>query len=120
MESRTAALLTDQNARLDPFIHRPPKLRRQQIQSPESKSRSRKSTTPKTEGIAISVSQYALACPTTCVCSYHMQVKVPAPAFVNRILGQLFVGAAGIPFLSTKYNSQACKSSRAPRVTMEY
>ncbi len=120
IESTTTALLTDQNARLDPLIRRPPRRRRQQDQSSNSKSSSHKTTAHKPEGIAIKVSQYATACPTTCVCSCHMQAKAPAPAFINRVLGQVFVGAAGIPFLSTKCDYQACKSSRAPRVKLEY
>ena len=119
IKTTTTELLTDQNARLDPLIRRPPKVRRQ-VQSQNSKSPQRKDTTPKTEGVAINVSQYASACPTTCVCSCHAQAKAPAPAFLNRVLGQLFIGAAGIPVLSTKCDYQACKSSRAPRVSVEY
>lgn len=119
IETTTTELLADQNARLDPLIRRPPKVHRQP-RSQNSKSLKRKNTTSKTEGVAINVSQYAPACPTTCVCSCHTQVKAPAPACINRVLGQLFVGAAGVPFLSTKCDYQACKSSLAPRVTVEY
>lgn len=105
IETHTTALLTNQDARLDP---------------PNSKSRPHKNTTSQTEGMAINGTQYASACPMTCVCSCHRQAKAPAPAFINRVLGQLFVGAAGIPLLSTKCDYHACKSSRAPRVTVEY
>lgn len=119
IETTTTELLADQNARLDPLIRRPPKVRRQP-RSQNSKSLQRKNTTSKTEGVAINVSQYAPACPTTCVCSCHTQVKAPAPAFINRVLGQLFVGTAGVPFLSTKCDYHVCKSSLAPRVTVEY
>lgn len=118
IETTTTELLTDQNARLDPLIRRPPKVRRQ-ARSQNSKSQ-RQNTTPKTEGVAINVRQYASACPTTCVCSCHTQAKAPAPAFINRVLGQLFVGTAGIPILSAKCDYQACKSSRAPQVSVEY
>ena len=58
MESTTTALLTDQNARLDPLIRRPPRLRRQQIQSPTSptsKASPRKKTVPQASGVAINV-----------------------------------------------------------------
>lgn len=123
IESTNTALLTDQNARLDPLIRRPPRLRRRQIQSPTSptsKANPCKKTIPQANGVAINVNQYASVCPSTCVCACHMQSKAPAPAFVNRILGHLFVGAAGVPFLSTKCDFHACKSSRAPRVTVEY
>ena len=114
IETTTTELLKDQNARLDPLIRRPPKIRRQ------AQSQQRKNSTPKTEGVAIHVSQYASACPTTCVCSCHTHAKAPAPAFINRVLGQLFVGTAGVPLLSTKCDYQACKSSQAPRVSVEY
>lgn len=119
LEATTTELLTDQNARLDPLIRRPPKVRRQ-AQSQKSNSWQRKNTATKTEGIAINVSQYASVCPTACICSCHTQAKAPAPAFINRVLGQLFVGTAGVPFLSTKCDYQVCKSSRAPRVSVEY
>jgi len=119
IETTTTELLTDQNAKLDPLIRRPPKVRRQ-VQSQNSKSRQRKNSTPKTEGVAINVSQYASACPTTCVCSCHIQAKAPAPNFVGRVLGQLFVGLAGVPFLSAKCDYQMCKSFRAPRMSVEY
>lgn len=123
IESTTTALLDDQNARLDPLIRRPPRLRRQQIQSPTSptsKASPRKKTNPQANGLAINVNQYASVCPSTCVCACHTRCKAPASAFVNRVLGHLFVGAAGIPFLSTKCDFHACASSRAPRVTVEY
>ena len=123
IESNTTALLTDQNARLDPLIRHPPRLRRRQIQVPSlptSKASPRKKTVSQANGVAINVNQYASVCSSTCVCACHMQSKAPAPAFVTRVLGHLFVGAAGMPFLSTKCDFHACKSSRAPRVTVEY
>ncbi|XMA09114.1 hypothetical protein WAI453_001905 [Rhynchosporium graminicola] len=49
-----------------------------------------------------------------------MPAKAPAPAFLSRILGQLFVGAAGVPVLGRKCDSQTCKSSQLPRVMVEY
>ena len=119
IETTTTELLTDQNARLDPLIRRPPKVRRQAL-SQNTKSQQRKKATSKTKGVAINVGQYAPACPTTCVCSCHTRVKTPAPAFIDRVLGRLFVRTAGIPFLSTKCDYHACKSSQAPRVTVEY
>ncbi|KAL9619064.1 MAG: hypothetical protein Q9160_006319 [Pyrenula sp. 1 TL-2023] len=118
IEAVTSELLEDQNARLDPLIRRPAPRRRPAL--PKSKSQQRKNTAAKAEGLAISVSQYASACPPTCACSCHSQVKAPAPAFINRVLGHLFVGAAGIPLLSQKCDHQACKSARAPRVSVEY
>ncbi|KAL8726875.1 MAG: hypothetical protein Q9166_006427 [cf. Caloplaca sp. 2 TL-2023] len=115
----TTELLTDQNARLAPLIRPPPKPR--QVQPWNSKSpQRRKHTTSKPEGVAINVRQYASACPTICICSCHTQSKLPAPAFINRVLGQLFVGTAGIPILSTTCDYNACNSSQAPRVSVEY
>ena len=119
IEANTVELLSDQNARLDPLIRRPPKKCRQ-AQSRNQKVLTRKTKTPQGEGVAINVCRYALACPTTCVCSCHTKAKAPASALINRVLGQLFVGAAGIPFLSTECDYQACKSSQAPRVSVEY
>lgn len=118
IEAATSELLRDQNARLDPLIRRPP---RQWPTRPQKlKSKQPKNTNPKTEGVAINISQYASICQPTCVCSCHSQVRAPAPAFINRVLGQLFVGTAGIPLLSQKCDYQACKSSQAPQVSVEY
>lgn len=119
IETATTKLLADQNTRLDPVIRRPPKIRRQ-AQSQSSKPRLRKNNTPKVEGVAINVSQHASVCPTTCVCSCHMQTIAPVPAFLNRVLGHLFVGAAGVPIISTKCDYHACKSTLAPRFSVEY
>ncbi|KAL9627831.1 MAG: hypothetical protein Q9204_006302 [Flavoplaca sp. TL-2023a] len=119
IESTTTALLADQNARLDPLIRRPPPRRLVRPQDSKLPQR-RKHTTPKPEVVAINVRRYASVCTTTCICSCHTQSKAPAPAFINRVLGHLFVGTAGIPILSTKCDYNACKSSQAPRMSMEY
>ena len=85
-----------------------------------SKSQSCKNNTPKIDGVAINVSQFALACPKTCVCSCHMQTKALVPAFLNRVLGQLFAGTAGVPVISIKCSYHACKSTLMPQLSVEY
>ena len=119
IETATAQLLADQNIRLDPIIRRPPKIRRQ-AQSQSSKPRQPRNKPLKIEGVAINVSQYASACQTTCVCSCHRQTKALMPAFLNHVLGHLFMGTAGVPILSTKCDYHACKSTSVPRFSVEY
>lgn len=103
IETTTTELLTGQNARLDPLIRRSPKVSYFHKCGLRTQNHGRARTlSPKPKALRSTVSQYASACPTTCVCSCHTQVKAPAPApaFVNRVLGQLFVGTAGVPFLN--------------------
>lgn len=119
IQAATIKLLAYQDTRLDAVIRRPPKLRRH-AQSQSSKSRQRKINAHKIEGLTINVSQYASACSKACVCSCHMQMKAPMPAILNRVLGHLFVGTAGLPIIGTKCDYHACKSTIAPRLSVEY
>lgn len=69
IETKTVELLADQDNRLDPLID----------------------TNRQADGVAIQVAQYASNCQLTCACSCHMRTKSRPPAFINRVLGQLFV-----------------------------
>ncbi|CZT47714.1 related to ankyrin [Rhynchosporium secalis] len=123
LEANTAELLTDQDSRLDPLVRRPPPNRRRPNRPramPNSVPGKNSGSGSGTQGVAIQVAQYTSACQSSCVCACHMPAKAPAPAFLSRILGQLFVGAAGVPVLGRKCDSQTCKSSQLPRVMVEY
>ncbi len=49
-----------------------------------------------------------------------MRVKTPTSAFINCVLGQLFVRTVEIQFLSTKCDYYICKSSQVLQMTVEY
>ena len=93
-----------------PAIHRRP-----------SPSR-RKSSTPSTqsEGFGVRVIPHAVACRHGCCCACHSQQKVSSPRIFDRVLGRLFIGYAGVPYLSPKCDNATCEKSRASKFSVEY
>lgn len=77
-------------------------------------------TTTRSEGMGVRVTPFVVTCRAGCPCACHLQQKSSSPALLNRVLGRLFVGYAGLPLFSPKCNSSACKSSRASQVSLEY
>ncbi|KAL6900449.1 ankyrin repeat-containing protein [Trichoderma evansii] len=43
-----------------------------------------------------------------------------SPAFLNNLLGRLFVGYAGMPAMSPKCDNQECQGSRSSKISLEY
>lgn len=76
--------------------------------------------TPRVEGMGIRVSPYTVACRSGCTCECHLQQKSKSPAFLNRFLGQLFVGYAGLPVLSSKCNLASCQKPQSSNLSLEY
>lgn len=72
------------------------------------------------EGVRVRLNQYALTCHTGCKCVCHSSSKVATPQFLDRVLGQLFVGYAGLPLLSAKCDIQDCAKRESARVSVEY
>lgn len=54
------------------------------------------------EAVGVRLTQYASICHAGCICACHPQTKSSTPGFMDRVLGQLFVGYAGMPLLSQK------------------
>ncbi|EER25757.1 ankyrin repeat containing protein [Coccidioides posadasii C735 delta SOWgp] len=77
-------------------------------------------TTPNSEGLAVRVSPYVVSCRSDCRCSCHKQQKSSTPALLNRVFGQLFIGYAGLPFVSPKCDIESCRKSQASQVSLEY
>jgi ankyrin repeat protein len=86
--------------------------------SPSTKQYSTNCT--RSEGLGVRVTPYTVACRSGCPCNCHLQQKSSSPALFNRVLGQLFVGYAGLPVLSPKCDNDACQKSRASQISMEY
>ncbi|CAG8018580.1 unnamed protein product [Penicillium salamii] len=92
---------------------------RRQRPSPSIK-KERQPATIRSEGVGIRVTPFAVTCRTGCPCSCHVQQKTTSPALLNRVLGRLFVGYAGLPLFSPKCDLEACRKSRASQVSLEY
>ncbi len=74
----------------------------------------------RSEGLGIRVTPCIGACRSGCPCTCHLQQKSTTPAILNRVLGQLFVGYAGLPALSPKCSIEGCQKSRASQISLEY
>ncbi|KAI9772906.1 MAG: hypothetical protein M1840_008788 [Geoglossum simile] len=74
----------------------------------------------RSEGVGVRVTQFAIACRPGCPCACHSQGRSVTPALIDRVLGRLFVGYAGLPFLSPKCDSDACEKAQIPHVSLEY
>ncbi|KAM7200723.1 ankyrin repeat protein [Naviculisporaceae sp. PSN 640] len=59
-------------------------------------------------------------CRVSCTCACHRTPKTATPSRLSRVVGQLFVGYAGIPVLSTKCDSSTCINARRSQLYVEY
>ncbi|KAJ5381152.1 ankyrin repeat containing protein [Penicillium cataractarum] len=71
------------------------------------------------ESVRVRVNQYTFKCQSGCTCACHKQTKTNA-SFMNRVLGQIFVGYAGLPMVSPKCDSSECEKSQTPFISFEY
>ncbi|KAJ8131757.1 hypothetical protein O1611_g1873 [Lasiodiplodia mahajangana] len=55
-----------------------------------------------------------------CRCACHQHTECASPAALDRIVGQVFVGYSGIPFLRPTCDDRMCERPLAPRVNFEY
>ncbi|KAF2106429.1 hypothetical protein BDV96DRAFT_590919 [Lophiotrema nucula] len=76
--------------------------------------------TQHSDGFSIRVVPFATTCRTGCACVCHSQQKAASPRMLNRVLGQLFIGYTGLPYLSPKCDNHVCAKSRASKVSIEY
>ena len=75
---------------------------------------------PHSEGLRIRLRRRISNCPVGCNCICHVARKASTPAIVDRIIGQLFVGYAGMPFLTAKCDAEGCRKSQSPWISLEY
>ena len=116
MRSQAEQVHTSQSKQLG-SIYEPPTYRRRRLSQKTSEPAN--ADTP-SETIGIGVTQYTSSCTTGCRCVCHKRGKTATPQFVNRVLGQLFVGYTGMPLLSPKCDSDTCKKAQTPNVSLEY
>lgn len=75
---------------------------------------------PRGEAVGIRLRQYVTVCRPGCPCACHSQTKKKTPGFVDRLLGQLFIGYAGLPFLNAPCDTDACDKPQASHASFEY
>ncbi|KAF2838004.1 hypothetical protein M501DRAFT_163004 [Patellaria atrata CBS 101060] len=75
----------------------------------------------KIDGLQVFVSQ-PNKCSTWCPCACHAKrkPKVTELGIVEKVIGKMFIGYAGLPFLNKKCDFRGCRHQRAPTVIMEY
>ena len=118
LENQSNRLQDGQATQLGPFYRAPPPHRRQG--SPAMRPKKKSQHLPQSEGVGVKVLQYTSACRPKCPCPCHESKKSASPTFLNRVLGQMFIGYTGLPLFSPKCSSQQCQKGQVPRVSLEY
>lgn len=98
--------------------------RRKQLYRPElaaSAGESNGKYSQEVSSICVQAFQYRTAvCRSGCPCACHLKREAQSPGVVGRVVGQLFLGYAGLPVMSRKCNLSTCQRQQAPYVSMEY
>ena len=71
------------------------------------------------QAVGVRVSQYS-ACRPGCPCVCHRPSKSATPGVLDKIVGKMFVGYAGLPLLSAKCDTEFCEKTQSPAVSLEY
>lgn len=74
---------------------------------------------PESAGVGVRVTQFG-ACRSGCLCACHVKARSATPGMVDRVLGQMFIGYAGLPLLSPKCDTDSCEKFQAAHVSVEY
>jgi hypothetical protein len=74
----------------------------------------------RSESVGVRLSQSAATCRPGCRCICHASGKSAMPTLVDRVLGKLFIGYAGLPLLSAKCDNEECQKSQIPQISLEY
>lgn len=109
---------TGQSTQVGPLYRGRPMNRRRL--SPQAVTSVQPLQPPNSEGVRVRLNQYASRCRSGCHCACHVSSTSATPALVDRVLGQLFVGYAGLPLVSTKCDTEDCEKSQVPHVSLEY
>ena len=59
-------------------------------------------------------------CRPACVCRCHVQSRSSTPGFLDRVLGQLFLGYSGLPLTNASCDSAFCDKNQDAQVSVEY
>ena len=107
-----------QSSQVGPFYRARP-LNQRRV-SPQGGTDVREPHPARSEGVRVRLNQYAATCRSGCRCACHAPRTSTTPALIDRVLGQLFVGYAGLPLISPKCDTEECERLQAPHVNIEY
>lgn len=72
------------------------------------------------DAVGVRLRRYNATCDPRCSCKCHAQSRTASPELMNRVLGQLFIGYSGIPFIRPKCDDDHCRKRFVPYVDLEY
>ena len=114
LSNQSAQLQENQFKQLGPFYGRKASYTKQRRMREREKAESTSSGS-----VGIRVTQYT-ACRPGCPCACHLQRRSVTPGFVDRVIGQMFVGYSGLPLLNRTCDTTSCEKSQGPSVSFEY
>ena len=119
LEHQSAQIQAAQSAQIGSLYSTLPPPSRRQPHRTNSKGRAQRSPV-RSEGVGVRVRQYATVCQPSCPCICHSPQRSTTPRFVDRVLGQLFVGYAGLPVLNKHCDIDLCQKAQIPYISVEY
>lgn len=121
LQAQSSQIKTNQSMQIGSLYNMsPPPSRRRHSRALSSSRLPQPYLPARTEAIGVRLNQYTTSCRPGCLCACHSQTRSTTPNFVNRVLGQLFVGYAGMPLLSAGCDLSTCEKSQVPHVSFEY
>ena len=115
LRAQSAHLQANQNNQLGPRYGSRASYNKQRRQREREKPQEKGS-----RSVGIRVTQYA-SCRPGCPCNCHLQTRsATLPSIFDRVVGQMFVGYAGLPLLNQKCNLGSCQKMQSPSVSFEY
>ena len=70
--------------------------------------------------ISVNLQRCSLLCTAFCTCRCHIRSTWTSPTWMSPLLGRLFTGYAGLPFLSLACDKSSCLWSSQPSISIQY
>ncbi|KAI1880790.1 hypothetical protein JX265_001030 [Neoarthrinium moseri] len=118
LESQTSRMKTSQISQFGSLYNPlppPARMRPARPMSPGAKQRHLDSSS-----VRLRLRQHVAACRAGCPCACHVTQRAASPTFMNKLLGQLFIGYTGFPFLGRNCDSRMCERSQGSSMSVEY
>lgn len=74
----------------------------------------------KQASFGIRVTPSAIFCRKSCRCACHSRRNSASPAFMNNLLGRLFVSYSGLPAMTPSCDITECRGSKSSQLSLEY
>ena len=118
LKAQSKQIQTSQSTQIGPLYRARPPYRRRH--SSTGSNDAKPANPARAEGVGLRLHQYSTACSPNCHCACHTSRKLATPGPIDRVLGQLFVGYSGLPFISPKCDSDECLKLHVSHVSVEY